>query len=307
LILAVIGPESSTVRCAAGIGGLEVVGNTQSRDLNVRETKVGDDGPHNDGSSDSKVVNGVADILVAAESRSLEASEEKDSSGSSETQNDAQQGSLVLAVVVAELLVVLVESVGGIQVSEETTWSKWTADSVQDENRDNQQGKDVICESCRESDVSGKVKEGGEGSVGEGPDRHPSIKGKEGNVKTLGHIIDNSTHDKDGSSRSNNDGGHAAENRHEDTHPAGSKDGLDRSNLVLSVSAVDGTESKSRGDHSDEHQKGHRDGFLVEVGELFYPVGSDGGSEFLDNTTTPWLAGLCSTILIEGKREKNWK
>jgi hypothetical protein len=35
----------------------------------------------------------------------------KDCGGSSETQNDAQQGSIVLAVVVAEILVVLVESI----------------------------------------------------------------------------------------------------------------------------------------------------------------------------------------------------
>ena len=291
LVLAVIGPERCTVGSAAGIRGFEAVGNAQSWDLDGGEAKVGNNSPHDDGSCNSKVMDGVTNILIAAETGSLEATQEEDGGSGSDTQDDTQQGCLLFAVVFI-IRVAFMEKIVGIQVSEETTRSERTSNSVQDENGHDQQREDIVGESSCVSDVSGKVEEGGKGSVSKSPDRYPSIKGKERNIKVHGHFVHHRSHNQDRTSTSDDDSGHSAEESHEDTDPGTSKDGLDGTNLVLGVSTVDCAESKDGSNHGDEHQKRNGDGLLVEGGHLLDPVGSDGGSNVMHQTTAPWLTRL---------------
>jgi len=218
----------------------------------------------------------VADTLIAEIAGGFKTTEKEDSSSGSETQKDAEQGCFEIAVISFILfLSILVELVGWIQVTQKTAWAKGAANRIQDKDRDNQEGKDIIGEFRGQADVAGQVEEGRESSIAECPNAHPGIKGKERNAQRLGHVVKDGGHDQDGSGRSNNDSRHSTEEREKDTNPASSKDGLHGTNLFLGISTVHSTKSERRSNDGDEHEEGDSDSLLVEVGHLLDPVSSD--------------------------------
>jgi len=247
------------------------------------------------GGTYSKVMDIVADTLVAEIARGFETTEKEDSSSGSETQKDTEQGCFEIAVIFLAIvfLSILMELVVGIQVAQKTAWAKGAANRVQDEDGDNQEGKDIIGEFRCQADVAGQVEECRESGIAKCPDAHPGIKGKERNVQRLGHVIEDGGHDQDGSGRSNNDSRHSTEERKKDTNPASSKDGLHSTNLFLSVPTVHSSEGERWCNDSDEHEERDSDGLLVEVGHLLDPVGPDGVLELSNQATAPRLAGFC--------------
>ena len=106
-------------------------------------------------------MNRVADTLVAEVARRFETTEEEDSSSGAETQEDAEQASLIFTVVFRIfncLRKLLVCRVSRIQETKETARSKGATDSIQDEDGNNQQRKDVISKLRGQFDVAGQIK-----------------------------------------------------------------------------------------------------------------------------------------------------
>lgn len=85
----------------------------------------------------------------------------------------------------------------GVQVTQNATLSKGVTDGIEDENRDNQQGKDVIGEASSQANIARKVKEGCDGSIDANPNTDPCIKGKEWNVEVL-EDVDKTKRTRDG-------------------------------------------------------------------------------------------------------------
>jgi len=104
-----------------------------------------------------------------------------------------------------------------IQVTKHPSIREWVSNCIEDKDGDNQQRKDIVGEASGISDEAGKVKESSECGVDADPYTDPSIEGKERDVETLGHVVHDSSHDKNGASRPDYNRRHAAEERERNT------------------------------------------------------------------------------------------
>jgi len=113
-----VGPKTRAGRIAASICWLELVGDVEALNFNAVEAKLLNNGEDKDSNRHGEVVYRVPDALIAKETSSFEATEEEDRSCCSETQEDAEQGSLQVAVVVV-LVVFLEVLIQWLQVKQE--------------------------------------------------------------------------------------------------------------------------------------------------------------------------------------------
>ena len=121
----------------------------------------------------------VANGLVGEERGKLEASKEENRRSGPETQDDTEQGRLKEAVVFVTF-VAFVSGVAGRKVAQQTFVVERTANGIQNEDGDNQEGENVISETGCEAYVASQIKEGCNRSVHADPDTDPRVEGKEG-------------------------------------------------------------------------------------------------------------------------------
>ena len=65
-----------------------------------------------------------------------------------------------------------------IKVTEDTRGTERITDSIHDKDGNNEEGKNLIGESCGQLDIACQIKESCHDTVKEEPDGYPSIKGK---------------------------------------------------------------------------------------------------------------------------------
>ena len=85
---------------------------------------------------------------------------------------------------------------------------------------------------------------------------------------------------------------HSRKEREEDTRPAGGKDGLHGSNVILSARTVHRAEGECRRDDGDKHEQRNSDSALVQVCHLLDPVSSNCALEVVDEAASPRLSGF---------------
>mmetsp|Transcript_81 Transcript_81/g.175 ORF Transcript_81/g.175 Transcript_81/m.175 type:complete len:307 (-) Transcript_81:492-1412(-) len=181
-----IRPERFARSVATSESRFEVIRNVEFSSLDVGESDLLDDGKQDHRTSDSKVVDHVAHILIAEVARVFEAAEKENGRGGTKSDDDTEQRRLVHAVIFISAREVLFEVfmrlVGRVQVTEKTTSSKGATHGVEDEDGDNQKGEDIIGKPSGQLDVSSEVHERSDGTVSECPNRDPGVKWEERNI-----------------------------------------------------------------------------------------------------------------------------
>ena len=277
--------EEGGARVVAALEGrLELTGDIQLFRLDTRKEELPAERANNDSESDRKVVNGSADRVIAEERGELESAEEEDQGSSAETKNGAQQGNFHVLVVFI-VFVNRVTLVVGIKVAKDTSGGKGVTDGVKDEDTDNQQGKDLVGEASAHTDDAGSVKEGSEEGKTHQPDRDPGIESQVRHVHAVGHVLDGTGKGNNGPGGSDHSDGHTSQESVGTSNPTGGENDFHGTNIVVGNFAVDGTESQSWCDDTDEHEEGDSHSLLVEVGHFLDPVSSNSALELLDNRT----------------------
>ena len=88
----------------------------------------------------------------------------------------------------------------GVKVAEHTFSSlEGIHHRVHNKDGNNQEGKDLISESCSKLNIAGQIKESSQGAVSKKPDGNPSIPVQVVNISRFSHVLDGS---RDGQGRS---------------------------------------------------------------------------------------------------------
>ena len=242
---ALIGPEAFASISTAVEGGFEIVGDLELGSFDIRKANLFNNREQDDSSSHSKVMDKVTDVLVAEITGRLETTEEEDGGGGTEANNDTEQGGFVHTVVFVGTgevrFKVVVCFVRWVQVPEKTSRSKGTSHGIQNKDRYDEEGENVIGESSCKLHVASEIHESCDSHVPKRPNRYPCIKRKKGHANRLRKIVDDSRHDQYRPSGTNNHGWHTTEQRKEATSPAGSQDTLNGADSIVHVGRINRT------------------------------------------------------------------
>mmetsp|Transcript_60912 Transcript_60912/g.149146 ORF Transcript_60912/g.149146 Transcript_60912/m.149146 type:complete len:263 (-) Transcript_60912:927-1715(-) len=230
------------------------------------------------------------DPVGTKERAELERTEEEDKGRGTETDDDTEECSRVVAVV-RILTVGSVEGVVGVQVTEKTAVGEGVADSIQDEDGDDEQCEDLIRESGGVLDVPGDVEEGCQEAVPDQPNGRPCVQRLEGHVHAVRNVREGGREGQDWSCRTDDRQRHTTDQRVCATDPRRCEHSLDGTDEVVGDTTVRRTEGQRRRNDRDEDEESDSDGLLVEVGHLFDPPRQDGLADVTDDTFTPH-AGL---------------
>ena len=285
-----VGEEGGTGAVAALVGRLDLVGDVQLFGGNVHEQCLLDKGGSDNGHCDGEVMDGGTDSIVAEEGRELEGTEEEDQRSRSETEDGTEKGCFDEVVSFFGILL-FVEGVIGLEVTEDTREREWITDSIHDEDRHNEKGEDLIEETRRKTDDTGKIEEGRQKAVDGEPGRDPNVEGKEVDVDGFGDRNEGPGKGQDRTCGSDDTQGHTTNQGVDDTDPGGGDDGLEGTDQVASGLGVGGTEGQGGGHDGEEHEEGNGNRLLVDVGHLLAPVGTDGLADIIDDTSSPHAGG----------------
>ena len=179
----------------------------------------------------------------------------------------------------------------GVKVAEHTLSSlEGIHHRVHNKDSNNQKGKDLISESGSKLDIAGQVKESSQEAVSKKPDGNPSIPVQVVNTSRFSHVLDGSGDGQGRSSGSNDTHGHTSNQTVGNSNPRGSKDSFNGTNLVVGHLSIGSTKGKGGRDDGNEHQKGHSNSLLVEVGHLLEPPSSNSPLDITNDSFSPWLS-----------------
>ena len=178
LIRTVIREKCATGVVAALEGRFELVRNVQLFSFNIAEEDFLDHSGNQHRHGDGKVMDRVTNTIVAKEGRVLEASEEEDEGGSSETKQGTEKSNFHV-VVVWVVFKVFMRRVIGVKVSKDTDIRERITDGVKHKDCHNQKGKDFIRETSGETNDASQVEEGGSDTVEQQPAGNPCVESQE--------------------------------------------------------------------------------------------------------------------------------
>mmetsp|Transcript_19119 Transcript_19119/g.39576 ORF Transcript_19119/g.39576 Transcript_19119/m.39576 type:complete len:262 (+) Transcript_19119:870-1655(+) len=189
LVRAFIREECGAATITALKAWLKFVGYIQLFSVNIREEEFVDTSHDQDRHGHSKIIKGASDTIIAEERSALEVTEHKDQGSCSKTKDGGQQSNFHVVVVFIFGIVFMGRMVG-IKVSKDTNIREWITHSIKHKDTDNQKGKDLVGESCGQTDHTGQVKECSRAAVKEQPARNPSLESDKWDINVFGNADD---------------------------------------------------------------------------------------------------------------------
>mmetsp|Transcript_38944 Transcript_38944/g.54843 ORF Transcript_38944/g.54843 Transcript_38944/m.54843 type:complete len:255 (+) Transcript_38944:712-1476(+) len=153
----IIGEVIRTGGCAAVESWGESVRDIELLCFDVSEDNLLKKGEEDNRNSDGKIGNSASDEIIATESRVFDTTQNHCEDGCSKSENDTQK-SYGHIIVIRYILLFLVVLVIRVEIMEQSDIGHRVSECVEDENRNNEKGKDLIGESCCVLDESVEIK-----------------------------------------------------------------------------------------------------------------------------------------------------